>query len=136
MRVRYFMGTLAIVTALALAPAASAATVRVLDGELFIDRGEGYAAVSGATSAKAGDTVMVQAGGSGEIIYDDGCRQAVEVGSVAVVAEVSPCATGLSEAAVDNIYLYTGLVMVGVAGAVIALSDDDDKAKCITQCKK
>ena len=136
-RVRFLIGGLAVFSSLMLALPASAATVQVTSGNVFIDRGEGYASVSGATSAKSGDMVMAMAGGRGEIVYDDGCRQAVEVGSVVVVSEISPCAAGPSEAAVDNVYLYTGLVVVGVIGGVVALTnDDDDGDKCITKCKK
>lgn len=129
---RYLPGVLAVFSSLALSFPASAAMVQAIGEDVFIDRGQGYASVSGPTSVKAGDVVMVTVGGSGEVIYDDGCRQAVEVGAVVVVGETSPC--GLSEAAVDNIYMYSGLVIVGAAAGIIALSDDDDK--CITQCTK
>ena len=127
----------AVFSVLIVASPAWATTVESEAGEVFIDRGQGFAPVSGSTPAQAGDMVMAMAGGRGVIIYDDGCREVVEVGDVEMVDEVSPCAAGLSEAAVDNVYLYTGLAVVGIAGIIIALSDDDDNGdKPITKNKK
>lgn len=112
---------------------AAAATVQALSGQVFIDRGQGYAAVSGAASANAGDVVMVLANGSGEVIYEDGCRQPVEFGAVVVIGAGSPCA--LADSSGGNNYLLVGsLAVAGVVGAAIALSGGDDE--CITKCDR
>ena len=117
---------------------AVAATVQALNGQAFIDRGQGYSAVSGTTSAKPGDTVMVLAGGTAEILYEDGCRQTVELGALVVVGEASPCAAASIETTGGSTYLVVGgLAVAGVVGAAIALSGGDGGGdKCITQCKK
>jgi hypothetical protein len=126
------VGALAILSLLA--PQAVAATVQPLNGEVFIDRGQGYIAIAGPTSANAGDVVMVLAGGSGEVLYEDGCRQAVELGTLVVIGEVSPCAAGPDQSPWASNYLIVGtLVVAGVVGAAIALSGDDS---CVSQCTK
>jgi hypothetical protein len=111
----------------AFSAAASAATVQVKSGEVFIDRGSGYKSVPGSAAAKAGDVVMVLAGGSGEVVYDDGCRQAVDVGAVVTVGETSPCAA-LTTGSVDYTLVVGGVVVAGGVAAAIALSGSDGGA--------
>jgi hypothetical protein len=110
----------------AFSAAASAATVQVKSGEVFIDRGAGYKPVPGSAAAKAGDIVMVLAGGSGEIVYEDGCRQPVDVGAVVSVGETSPCA--LNSGSVDYTLVIGGVVVAGGVAAAIALSGSDGGA--------
>ena len=130
-----FFSVAAFFAGLCVALPVSAATVQVNSGELFLDRGNGYKTVSRTASAKPGDTVMAKVGGSGEIIYADGCRQPVDVGSVVTVSETSPC-MGAGVLYPDHALIVGGLAVAGVVGAVIAISDDDDDKKCITKCKK
>lgn len=106
---------------------AQAATVNVKSGSVFIDRGDGYKPVTGSTVGSDGHVVMAMAGGSGEIVYDDGCRQAVEVGAVVVIGPASPCAAA-SPGGVDYTLVIGGLVVAGGVAAAIALSGDDDPA--------
>jgi hypothetical protein len=82
---------------IALTSAASAATVTVLSGKVSINRGDGFSQVSSTTSAKPGDLVMAGMAGTGEIIYDNGCRQPVQPGSVVTVAASPPCKTPAQE---------------------------------------
>jgi hypothetical protein len=69
----------------------SAATVTVVSGKISLNRGDGFAQISQGTAAKPGDLVMAGVSGRAEIVYDDGCRQKVEPGSVIAVAATSPC---------------------------------------------
>ena len=74
-----------------LTSAVSAATVTAVTGKVSINRGDGFAQISSATSAKPGDRVMAGFGGTAEIVYDNGCRQKVESGSLITVVETPPC---------------------------------------------
>lgn len=123
---------------LCLAMPAFAARVEVTSGKLFVDRGSGYQTIKNTTSAKPGDTVMAQAGDSGVVIYDDGCRQNVDVGAVVTVSDTSPCQGGGACAIgpADHCFLLGAAVVGAAVGGVIALSNDDDDDKCITKCKK
>lgn len=104
---------------------AIAATVQTVSGSVYIDRGSGYTNVGGSTSAKPGDLVMAKAGGRAVIIYEDGCRQAVEVGSVATVGSASPCQSGIGF--IDHDYIIAGMAIAAGAGVAVVLSGDDDK---------
>jgi hypothetical protein len=136
---RHFLGAIGLLCGLCVALPAFAARVEVASGQLFIDRGNGYQTVKNYTSAKPGDTVMAKVGGSGVVIYEDGCRQEVDVGSVVTVSETSPCngawACGIGPA--DHCFLLGAAVVGGIVGGAIALSDDDDNdKKPITKNKK
>ena len=72
---------------------------------------------------------MAAPGGSADIVYDNGCRQRVDSGSVAIVSEDPPCQQGMVPA--DDASLY-GLIafgaIIGVGAAVIVHNDDDKGA--------
>lgn len=114
---------LAILASLGAVPAL-AATVHVKSGEVFIDRGKGYTPVKGSTNGSAGDTVMVLAGGAGEVVYSDGCRQPVDVGAVVTISEASPCGAA-NVGYADHTLIIGGLVVAGGVAAAIALSGSD-----------
>ncbi len=120
---KYLYSTLCL---LVMAVQASAATVQPTAGQVYVDRGQGYVPVSGPTTVKPGDVVMVTAGGSAQVIYKDACAQAVSVGSVVVVAAVPPCAAN-APGGVDYTLIVGGVLVAGGIGAAIALSGDDDK---------
>jgi hypothetical protein len=72
---------------------------------------------------------MVMAGGSAEVIYSDGCRQAVDVGAVVVVGETSPCAAlNPQTGAMDYTLVIGGVVVAGGVAAAVALSGGDSSA--------
>jgi hypothetical protein len=117
---------LAVFSSLAAALPAAAASVVVKSGSAFIDRGSGYAAVRGSTNGNPGDTVMVLVGGAAEIVYEDGCRTPVDVGSVVTIGQASPCGAA-SGGYADHTLIIGGLVVAGGVAAAIALSGDDSK---------
>jgi hypothetical protein len=52
--------------------------------------------VAGSTQANAGDAIVVNPGGSAQIVYPDGCVVDVSPGSVATISAQSPCGGGSS----------------------------------------
>ena len=126
--VPYFLAFFA--TILMTALPARAATIQTNAGDVLVDQGtgSGYRAVKGTFQAKPGDTVMAQIGGSADVIYDDGCRQKVEFGTIVTIAPVSPCKAG--PPVTQDYSLAVGAVVVGAGvGAVILLSDGDSSSK-------
>jgi len=107
-----------------LSSGASAATVNPFREKVSINRGNGYAPVGGGTIASPGDMVMASPSGSAEIVYEDGCRQKVDPGTVVTVSATSPC----KSAALDPTWVLGGLAVAGgVTAAVLLTSDDDHK---------
>ena len=104
-----------------LVAAAEAATVQVLNGPVYVNRGEGFRQVSGGTEAVPGDVVMAGAGGSGQLNYGDGCKVDIAPGSTVAVQEKSPCRRG---GAWLNYAL--GATIVGGTIAAIIVTEDDD----------
>lgn len=117
-----------------------AATVSSVSGELLVNQGAGYKAMSGAATLAAGSLVMVGAGGSAQIAYEDGCIIDVTPGKVELVGVQSPCAAGAASAmttgatppvpaggppagglgAISSTYMLAGAgIAAGVAGAVV-----------------
>lgn len=80
-----------LVASVSLSVASFAATVSPIEGQLSISSGQGYRSVTGPTPGAAGDVIIASPGGSGEIVYDDGCRIRVVPGGVVTVAAKSPC---------------------------------------------
>ena len=61
--------------------AASAAMVEFVEGHLSLNQGNGYKPVANIASANSGDLVMASPGGSGKIVYADGCVVEVKPGT-------------------------------------------------------
>jgi hypothetical protein len=116
----------AVIVAVAFASPAWPATLNVTGGEVFVDQGSGYRPVEAQTAVNAGDTVMAKFGGSAEVVYDDECRQTVDVGTVVVVAEKSPCA--LEPVADSPVYIVGGVLVAAGGGLILALPGDESKS--------
>ena len=71
---------------------AVAATLEAIQGEVMVNRGNGYRFVSGTIELTLGDMVIVNGAGSAQLSYEDGCIVPIAAGSVATVGEQSPCA--------------------------------------------
>ena len=73
----------------------NAATVGSIEGEVLVNRGDGYRAVKGSPSddLQAGTQVMVRPGGSAVITYSRNCAVRVTSG-VWAVNEAPPCSEG------------------------------------------
>jgi hypothetical protein len=105
---------------------ALAATVHVTGGQVFLSHGEGYRRLSGSAQARPGDRVVVNPGGSGQIVYSDGCKVEVKPGSVAIITNQSPCGGGTSVGTGGDSSMYAiGAVVVGGAVGAAALLGKD-----------
>ena len=97
-------------------------------GKVSINTGNGYVAVVGTTYGRPGDIVIAHPGGRGEIVYVDGCRQAVEPGQTEMIALESPCRTGYGPVMREPWGM--ALALGATTGAVIYFATkDDDKPK-------
>lgn len=115
----------AVLAAAFFSTAAIAATVNSTGGQVLINRGGGYQQVAGATEGNPGDTVVVNPGGSGTIVYPDGCVVDVSPGTVVTIGAQSPCSTGAGPT--GTTFAIGALVVGGGVGAAILLSQQDDK---------
>jgi hypothetical protein len=120
---------------------AFAATVNATSGQVFLSQGEGYRKVVGSTQAGPGARVVVNPGGSGQIVYPDGCVIEVAPGVVAVVAKHSPCGggggtakstggggSGSGSAGGDTGLFAVGAAVVGAGVGAAALMGKDKSA--------
>ena len=113
-----FLGALCIV--MLLSSSAWAATIEPGQGALSINQGQGFQPVNSRIDANVGDSVMVSPGGAATIVYDDGCKVAVQPGAVATVASISPCASGsYAQSDGNNAGAW---VMLGVTAGVAGLA--------------
>jgi len=112
------------VMSLALAAAAHAVPVRVVEGDVYVSAGNGYDPVPGAGDAKVGDSVMAGEYGVGEIVYSDTCVVTVRPGSVVTVeAGLPEQCSGTDQPTNDEVAsggLSTGTILLGagVAGGI------------------
>ncbi len=88
---RHFNASALAVLSVFLCSAVMAATVKPVEGEVFINRGNGYERVLGVSHAKVGDFVMARPGGSARVVYDDNCSITVRPGNVVAIAPDAPC---------------------------------------------
>ncbi len=88
---RCFSGLALAILSVFLCAAVSAATVKLVSGDVLINRGNGFEHVRGTSEAKVGDSVMARPNGSGRVIYDDTCWVPVKPGHVVVIALEPPC---------------------------------------------
>ena len=96
---------------LLLVSASWAATIEPVQGNLSLNRGQGFQPVNSRIDANVGDTVVVGPGGAAAVTYSDGCKVPVQPGAVTTIAPLSPCASG--SLADDN--NQNGLYFLGVA---------------------
>lgn len=70
---------------------ASAATLNAVQGQVLINRGDGFQRVASGTEVREGDLVMANPGGSAKLIYPGGCVTEVKPGGVVTVNDGSKC---------------------------------------------
>jgi hypothetical protein len=101
-----------------------AATVNSTGGQVLINRGDGYKQVAGSTQGNPGDTVVANPGGSGTIVYPDGCVVDVMPGTVVTIAAQSPCTAGTGTGINATTFALGAVVVGGGVGAAILLGQD------------
>ena len=118
------------VLSLVIGSAAHAVTVKTIEGNVQINRGNGYESVRRTAQAKVGESVMVSPDGVAQIIYEDGCTVTVEEGNVVLVGEQSPCveqATADGGGLLGAGHLFIIVPVVGaIVGLVFLLKGDDE----------
>ncbi len=88
---RRFSASALVVFSIFLCPSALAATVKPVQGEVLVNRGNGYEYVRGTSQASVGDIVMARPGGSAQVVYNDKCSVTVRPGQVVTIASEPPC---------------------------------------------
>ena len=86
-----YRGTIAMVAGLLLSSAASATTLQPMQGDVLVNRGAGFQPVVKPTTVGVGDSIMVSAKGSAQVVYNEQCSVDVRPGSVVTVALEPPC---------------------------------------------
>ena len=108
-----------------------AATVNAIQGQVLINRGQGYQKLDGTATANPGDSIVVNPGGSAQIVYPDGCTIQVAPGSVASIADQSPCQPGAPQTGtspINGTTIAIGAVVVGGGIAAAILLNQKDKS--------
>ena len=121
---RFGFALAAVAAAMSLAGPALAATVNATSGQVLLNRGEGYRLITGSTHGDPGNTVVANPGGSGQIVYDDGCVEDVLPGSAVTIAAESPCKSGLLGLN-GTTYAIGAVIVGGGIGAAILLGKKD-----------
>ena len=84
--------TIAAISVVALLPAAEAAQVTPIKGEVLVNTGAGYQRAEAAMELSPGDSAIAKPNAQASLRYPDGCVVDVVPGMVAWVERVSPCA--------------------------------------------
>jgi hypothetical protein len=120
-----------VIASVVYATEASAATIGSVEGEVSINRGQGYSRVAPSANANVGDMVMAGPNSSAQITYPDGCTIAVKSGGVHTVGEKSPCASGeqtSTQTGLTNGQMVLGGAALAGTGAGIYFLTKKDKA--------
>lgn len=78
------------------AETAHATMLTTVQGGVLVNQGDGFKVVKGGLPLKVGDAVMVQLGGSAQIVFADGCQFAAAPGSATAITAQSPCAARMA----------------------------------------
>ncbi len=74
--------------------AADAATISPVSGEVLVNKGDGFVAISSGAELAPGGQLMVRPGGVAVISYASGCTVQVGAGRIWVVQDNPPCTEG------------------------------------------
>jgi hypothetical protein len=121
---RFVPAAAAFIIGTSIGGAAFAATVTATQGQVMINRGQGYQLVVGSTEADPGATVIVNPGGSAQVVYPDGCNVTVEPFTVHAINAVSPCedkSATAAESSKKTLYYVIGGAAVVVGGGLAYL---------------
>lgn len=91
---RLVSASIALLSSIAFSLPSLAATVESIQGNVLINRGEGYQPATAQAQISAGDLIMASPGGSADVVYYDGCRVTVQPGAVVAIARKPPCGAG------------------------------------------
>jgi hypothetical protein len=122
------LGTAALAATLCVAGPAAAATIKATGGQVLLNRGDGYKLVSGQAEAGSGASVVVNPGGSAQIVYSDGCVVDVKPATVATITPQSPCTTGTGSGPSTTTLVLGAVAVGGGVGAAVLLSQQKDRS--------
>ena len=115
------------------AGAAHAATLTPLQGQVLLNTGGGYKAITQPVEVKPGDSILVNPDGLAQLAYDNCATYEIKPGDVVYVAEKDtvPCAGGAVDGAGLGGLGTNGLVIGGIAvavgvGIVVGVSSGSD----------
>jgi hypothetical protein len=97
---------------------AQAAMIQELDEQVFVNRGEGFRGIAGATEAAPGSLVRTGHTGRAQIVYDNGCKVIVEPDQTVEIQDPPPRCRGAG-------WLPAAAVVGGIITAIIVTEDDD-----------
>ena len=86
-------GAAILVSGMIFATPALGASIQSIQGEISINRGDGFRAVTAPIQTRAGDLVRASRGSRAKVVYEDGCVVEVKGGAVVRVGTKSPCKT-------------------------------------------
>jgi len=146
----YRHSILAVVFTCTFTPALQAARLTEVEGNVLVNKGDGFWEVNGATAVSAGDRVLVRGKGAAKIDYGNGCMKKISANQTTVVTSKPVCdpapvaaqkqpavkaAVSLKEAPAmasvgtgvpDNHLAIFGGVMAAATGAVLLASQGGD----------
>ena len=105
--------------------------VNATQGQVLVNQGSGYQQIVGSSDVGAGATVVVNPGGSAQILYSDGCSVSVQPGSVYTIQSQSPCLAadgGQASSGISGTTLAVGAVVIGGGAAALVLLNKDKSA--------
>lgn len=123
----------AVAASLALiASSALAATLGGIQGQVTLNTGAGPNPVTAPTQVKPGDRVSVGPNSTAQIVYDNGCFETIQPNQTAIVKANPVCQQATQQGGPSlntQTVVIGGLVIAGVVGGVIALSNSGGKSK-------
>ena len=100
--------------------------LRVPEGVVSVNTGQGFRTVATAQTLKPGDRVRAGANGAAEIAYDNGCVQAVAANQIVVVQANPTCPAAETSLGGISPVVVLGSGAAVVGGIVVIASRDDD----------
>jgi hypothetical protein len=147
----YRHSILAVVFTCTIAPAIQAARLTEVEGNVLVNKGDGFWEVNNATPVSAGDRVLVRGKGTAKIDYGNGCVKKISANQTTVVTSKPVCdpapvaaqkqpvakaavslketpaaAAAIGTGVPDNHLAIFGGVMAAATGAVLLASQGGD----------
>jgi hypothetical protein len=76
---------------LILSKTADGAIVNTIQGNVFINKGDGFSPILSAGTVEPGDKILAERGGSASLVYNANCTVPVRPGSLITVMDQPPC---------------------------------------------
>jgi hypothetical protein len=113
---------------------ANAAMLDGVQGQVLVNKGNGFGLAANGMIVNPGDQVVVNPGGTAQVVYEGGCSVPVGVGQIVTVSASAPCLTTGANPPPPGFQmtpLMIGAVVAGGIGitAIIINKNKDDKDK-------